>query len=156
MQTVLSIPNLTKEEDALIARAIEILAARFQRESTLDSPLAVRDYLTLTLSPKERETFVAVFLDSRLRVIDSEELFLGTIDGASVHPREVVKAALRYNAAATILAHNHPSGVAEPSQADQAITKRIQAALALVDIPVLDHFVVAGGDYVSFMERGFL
>lgn len=156
MQTVLSIPYLTKEEDELVARAIAILGERMQRGSTLDSPLAVRDYLTLKLSPYERETFVAVFLDSRLRVIDVTELFLGTIDGATVHPREVVKAALRVNAAAVILAHNHPSGVAEPSQADQAITKRIQGALALVDISVVDHFVVAGGTYVSFMERGFL
>ena len=156
MQDVLSIPNLTNAEDALIKKAIAILAQHIRRGPPLDSPDTVRDYLTLTLSPNERETFVVVFLDSRLRVIDITELFQGTIDSATVHPREVVKAALQRNAAAVVLAHNHPSGVAEPSTTDQAITKRIQAALALIDIRVLDHFVVAGGHYTSFAERGFL
>ena len=97
-----------------------------------------------------------MFLDNRHRLIAYEELFHGTIDGASVHPREVVKSALRYNAAAVILAHNHPSGVAEPSQADQRITKRLQDALTLVDIRVLDHFVVGDGEPVSFAERGLI
>ncbi|MES9962199.1 MAG: DNA repair protein RadC [Candidatus Sedimenticola sp. 20ELBAFRAG] len=145
-----------EEEDTLVAQALLILQQRIQRNTTLDSPSTVRDYLTIKLSPYEHESFLVVFLDNRHRVIDVEELFRGTIDGASVYPREVVKTALINNAAAIILAHNHPSGVAEPSQADQAITDRIKAALNLVDIRVLDHFVIGGGTYVSFAERGYL
>jgi DNA repair protein RadC len=100
--------------------------------------------------------FTCLFLDNRHRVIECEELFRGTIDGASVHPREVVKRALQLNAAALILAHNHPSGVAEPSQADQQLTRRLREALGLVDIRVLDHLVVGDGEAVSFAERGLL
>ena len=100
--------------------------------------------------------FACLFLDNRHRVIKYEELFRGTIDGASVHPREVVKRALHHNSAAVILAHNHPSGVAEPSLADEAITRRLKDALSLVDVRVLDHFVVAAGESVSFAERGLL
>jgi DNA repair protein RadC len=104
----------------------------------------------------EREVFGCLFLDNRHRLIALEEMFLGTIDGASVHPREVVKRALKLNAAAVILAHNHPSGVAEPSQADELITARIRDALALVDIRVLDHLVVGGTTVTSFAERGLI
>ncbi len=100
--------------------------------------------------------FCCLFLDNRNRVISFDELFRGTIDGASVHPREVVKIALQRNAAAVILAHNHPSGVAEPSQADEIITRRLRDALGLVDIRILDHFVIGEGDCVSFAERGLI
>jgi DNA repair protein RadC len=102
------------------------------------------------------EVFTLIYLDKRHRVIACQDLFRGTIDGASVYPREVVKEALKHNAAAVILAHNHPSGVAEPSQADEMITQRVKEALALVDIRVLDHVIVAGGDTTSFAERGLL
>jgi len=110
----------------------------------------------LHLAKREREVFAVMFLDNRHRLLAYEELFFGTIDGASVHPREVVKAALAHNAAAVILSHNHPSGVAEPSQADQRITQRLKDALGLVDVRVLDHLIVGEGEPVSFAERGLL
>ena len=144
------------DEDALVERALRILTERARRDTMLTSPNAVRDYLTLKLSPYEHELFVVVLLDNSHRVIDIVELFRGTIDSAAVHPREVVKLALANNAAAVILAHNHPSGVTEPSRADHAITERLKTALALVDIRVLDHFLVGGGCCVSFAERGLL
>ena len=122
----------------------------------LSAPNTTREYLKTLLAPQERELFLLLALDNRHRVIASDILFAGTIDGASVHPREVVKCALRYNAAAVILAHNHPSGVAEPSQADELITRRLRDALALVDIRVLDHFVIGAGKSCSFAERGLL
>ena len=122
---------------------------------TLSSPNQTQDYLQMRLKGYEHEVFACLFLDNRHRVICFEEMFRGTIDGASVHPREVVKEALKHNAAAVIFAHNHPSGVAEPSQADQAITRRLKDALALVDVRVLDHFVIGDG-VVSFAERGLL
>jgi DNA repair protein RadC len=108
------------------------------------------------LANREFETFCLIYLDNRHRLIACEDLFRGTIDGASVHPREVVKEALKHNAAAVILAHNHPSGVAEPSHADELITRRLREALALVDIRVLDHLIVAVGATVSFAELGLL
>jgi DNA repair protein RadC len=111
--------------------------------------------LALHLGPLEHEVFACLFLDNRHRVIEYQELFRGTIDGASVHPREVVREAMRTNAAAVIFAHNHPSGVAEPSQSDLRITQRLKDALALVDVRVLDHFIVGSG-IVSFAERGLL
>jgi DNA repair protein RadC len=110
----------------------------------------------LRLAPRDHEVFTILFLDSRHRLIDCREIFRGTIDGASVHPREVVKEALARNAAAVILSHNHPSGVAEPSQADELITQRLREALALIDVRVLDHLIVAGSDVVSLAERGAL
>jgi DNA repair protein RadC len=144
--------------DDIVAEAKRVLWAALTCPDGLPmtAPDAVRDYLRLQLSHQEREVFAVVFLDTRHRVLAYEELFYGTIDGASVHPREVVKAALRCNAAAVILAHNHPSGVAEPSQADQRITQRLKEALALVDVRVLDHFVIGSGERVSFAERGLL
>lgn len=145
-----------EEDDALIERARRILRKRARRSNCLSSPDTVKDYLTISLSPYEHEVFVVIFLDNRHRVIHIEEMFRGTIDGASVHPREVVKAALKHNAAALIVAHNHPSGVAEPSQADHRITERLKSALALVDVRVLDHFVISGGEHVSFAERGLI
>ncbi|MES1949690.1 hypothetical protein S4A8_02485 [Salinisphaera sp. S4-8] len=122
----------------------------------LSAPEATRRYLTLKLAHVPHEVFACVFLNTRNHVIAFEELFRGTIDGAAVYPREVVKAALRHNAAAVILAHNHPSGVAEPSAADRDITHRLADALALVDVRVLDHLVIAARQTVSFAERGLL
>ncbi len=127
-----------------------------RRGPALCSPDAVRRFLRARLRDLPHEVFCCLHLDNRNRVIHFEELFRGTIDGASVHPREVVKRALARNAAALILAHNHPSGVAEPSQADEVITRRLKSALALVDIRVLDHLVVGDGACVSFAERGLL
>jgi DNA repair protein RadC len=112
--------------------------------------------LTLKLGTLDHEVFAIIFLDRRNRVISYQEMFRGTIDGASVHPREVVKEALRQNAASLILAHPHPSGVAEPSQADELITNRLKEALSLVDIRILDHIIVAGGDTRSMAEMGLL
>jgi len=112
--------------------------------------------LQARLQDRPYEVFCCIFLDNRNRVIRLEELFRGTIDGASVHPREVVRQALALNSAAVILAHNHPSGIAEPSQADEFITRRLKSALALVDIRILDHLVIGDGTAVSFAERGLL
>jgi DNA repair protein RadC len=144
----------TPEE--ILDAARSILARRFRRGRALGSPRVTREYLQLHLAPREHEIFAILFLDNRHRVIEFVPLFRGTVDGASVHPREVVKEALARNAAAVILAHNHPSGVAEPSQADELITTRLRDALALIDVRVLDHFVVTGDSVVSFAERGLL
>jgi DNA repair protein RadC len=137
------------------------LARRHYREALksgppLVSPADTRSFLVAQLRDRPYEVFCCLFLDNRHRLIAFEELCRGTIDGASVHPREVVRAALAQNAAAVILAHNHPSGVAEPSQADELITQRLKDALALVEIRVLDHVIVAGADTTSFAERGRL
>ena len=122
----------------------------------LDSPQATRDFLIRRLRDTPHELFCCLHLDNRHRLIAFDELFRGTIDGASVHPREVVKQALARNAAAVILAHNHPSGVAEPSQADELVTRRLREALQLVDIRVLDHMIVADNGCLSFAERGLI
>jgi DNA repair protein RadC len=122
----------------------------------LDSPQATRDFLIRRLRDTPHELFCCLHLDNRHRLIAFDELFRGTIDGASVHPREVVKQALSRNAAAVILAHNHPSGVAEPSQADELVTRRLREALQLVDIRVLDHMIVADNGCLSFAERGLI
>ncbi|HVT35628.1 MAG TPA: DNA repair protein RadC [Nevskiaceae bacterium] len=132
------------------------LAEELASGDALSGPQATRTYLTARLRGLDHEVFGALFLDSQHRVLGFDELAAGTIDGASVYPREVVKRALRRNAAAVIFAHNHPSGVAEPSAADRALTERLKSALALVDIRVLDHFVVGEGTPVSFAERGWL
>jgi DNA repair protein RadC len=144
----------TPEE--IIAAARDHMSRRVRRGTQLGSPKATRDFLGLKLGTLEREVFVVIFLDRRHRLISYQEMFQGTIDGASVHPREVVKEALKQNAAAVILAHPHPSGVAEPSQADELITQRLKEALGLVDIRILDHIIFAGRDTISFAERGFL
>jgi DNA repair protein RadC len=122
----------------------------------LNSPGAVREFLQLLLRTRQQEVFVALFLDAQHRVIATEELFQGTLTQTSVYPREVVKRALHHNAAAVIFAHNHPSGVAEPSQSDQLLTAALKQALQLVDVRVLDHFIVAGAGCLSFAERGLL
>ena len=140
--------------DEILGMAREFLAKRIRRGATLGSPRAARDYLMLRFGTREHEVFCVIHLDKRNRLIDCQELFRGTIDGASVYPREIVKEALQRNSAACILVHNHPSGVAEPSQADELITQRVKEALALVHIRVLDHLIVAGADVISMAERG--
>jgi DNA repair protein RadC len=140
----------------IIAAARRAMTRRVHRGVALDSPQAIREFLAIKLGALEHELFVVLLLDTRHRLIDYVELFRGTIDGASVHPREVVKLALARNAAALVLAHPHPSGAPTPSQADELITRRLRDALALVDIRVLDHIIVAGGEAISFLERGLL
>ena len=142
--------------DEILEAARTILARRVRRGAAISNPRHTREYLRLHLAPRDHEVFAILFLDNRHRVIEFVPLFRGTIDGASVYPREVVKEALARNAAAVILAHNHPSGVAEPSQADEVITTRLRDALALIDVRVLDHLVVTGDSIVSFAERGLL
>jgi DNA repair protein RadC len=144
----------TGEEIITAARAA--LARRVRKGSALSSPRDVRDYLKVKLAALDYEVFCGLFLDTRHRLIEYREIFRGTLDGATVYPREVVKEALVRNAAAVIFAHNHPSGVAEPSEADRSITLKLSKALALVEIRVLDHLVVAGDSCVSFAERGLL
>ncbi|UUM30492.1 RadC family protein [Vibrio japonicus] len=141
---------------AVLEMTQRYLAETLKRGEALTSPQQTKLYLSGLLRDKQREEFFVLFLDNQHRVICGEVLFQGTIDAASVYPREVIKRALEHNAAALILAHNHPSGVAEPSQADRRITRRITDALALVDIRVLDHFVVGDGEVISFAERGWI
>lgn len=132
------------------------LSATLKEGDVLTTPALVRNYLSSQLRHQPREVFAVLFLDNQNRLLAYEELFYGTIDGASVYPREVVKKALALNSSALILAHNHPSGVAEPSQADQRITRRLQDALELVDIRVVDHMIVGDSEVISFAERGLL
>ncbi len=141
---------------AVLEMSRRYLRQQLQEGDALTSPAATRRYLQARLRHLPHEVFSCLFLDNRHRVIGFEELFRGTIDGASVHPREVVKRALAYNAAALIMAHNHPSGVAEPSEADRHITAHLKQALSLVDIRVLDHIIVGEGEPVSLAERGWL
>ena len=155
-----AVAGLGQAKAAQLLAALELgrrhLGERLRRGPPLESPAKSRDFLLSTLRDRSREVFCCLFLDNRHRVLAFEELFAGTLDGASVHPREVVRAALGHHAAAVILAHNHPSGVAEPSAADEHITRRLREALALVDIRVLDHLVVGDGEVVSLAERGLL
>ena len=142
-------------------QAVQEMARRalheeMQAGDALNAPRAVRDYLQMLLRGRQQEVFIAIFLDAQHRVIAAEELFHGTLTQTSVYPREVVKRALHHNAAALILAHNHPSGVAEPSQSDRMLTDALKQSLSLVDVRVLDHFIVAGAGYLSFAERGML
>jgi DNA repair protein RadC len=159
-QTVCSTPGLGEARFTTLQAALELARRHYQQlmmtGPALSNPRATRDFLRCRLRDLPYEVFCCVYLDNRHRVIAFEELFRGTIDGANVHPREVVKQALARNAAAIILAHNHPSGVAEPSQADELITRRLKDALALVDIRVLDHLIVGDGVCESFAERGLL
>ncbi len=143
-------------DDELVLAALRVLAGRVARTQALESPRATREYLIVRLAPLEHEVFCCIFLDNRHRVIAFEELFRGTVDGASVHPREVIKRTLAHNAAAVILAHNHPSGVAEPSRADELITLRLRDGLAHIDVRLLDHLIVGGASIVSLAERGVL
>jgi len=142
--------------DEVLRAARHSLKRRLRRGTALESPRAAHDYLRVRMGALEHEVFGVLWLDNRHRLIECQELFRGTLDGATVHPREVVKEALARNAAACLFVHNHPSGIAEPSQADELITRRLKEALALVEIRVLDHLVVAGDEVVSFAERGLV
>ena len=148
----------TTHDDMLIARALKILEyrARYAEEVSISSPSAARDYCRLKLAALPHEVFAVMWLDAQNRLIAYEELFRGTLTQTSVYPREVIKAALRNNAAAAILAHNHPSGVAEPSRADEMLPRTLKDALALVDVRVLDHLVVSTTGVTSFAERGLI
>ncbi len=155
-----AVPGLGSAKYAQLMAVMEMARRALKETATrtdaLTSPQAVRDYLRLSLQGREHEVFVAVFLDTQHRVIAIEELFRGSLKETSVYPREVVKRALALNAGAVIFAHNHPSGVAAPSRADEAITQALKQALALVEVRVLDHFIVAAGESISFAERGLI
>lgn len=143
-------------DEQIIQAAYAVTEAAFRRGPALANPRATREYLLVRYRALPHEIFGVMFLDNRNRVIAVEEMFRGTIDGAAVHPREVVKATLQHNAASVVFFHNHPTGVPEPSQADEMITRRLKEALALIDVRVLDHLIV-GQDFVeSFSERGLL
>lgn len=141
---------------AVVEMTKRYLAERIKRGDALTSPEHTKHYLSSVLRDRHREAFYVLFLDNQNRVISDEVMFEGTIDAASVYPREVVKRAIDHNAAALILAHNHPSGIAEPSDADRRITRRLVEAMGLVDIRILDHFVIGDGEVVSFAERGWM
>jgi DNA repair protein RadC len=149
-------PAKSAQLRAVLALVKRALGQEVQRRDNLSSPQAVRDYLRLNLAQRDREVFVAVYLDAQNRVLKIQELFAGTLTQTSVFPRDVVRYALLTNAAAVIFAHNHPSGLAEPSRADEVLTQALKQALALVDVKVLDHFVVGAGGAMSFAERGLL
>ncbi|MCB1661970.1 MAG: DNA repair protein RadC [Pseudomonadales bacterium] len=141
---------------AILEMAHRHLAERMQNGVEITSPDVTREFLSVTMRAYQQEVFACLYLDSQHRLIHFHTHFFGTVDGASVYPRELVKTALKHNAAAVILAHNHPSGVAEPSRADQTITRGIQSALELVDVRVLDHMIVGDGEVISFAERGLI
>jgi DNA repair protein RadC len=155
-----TVTGLGPAKRAQFAAAIELsrraLKEQMEQRNALTSPGAVRDYLRLALSRREEEVFVCIWLDAQHKVIEIEEAFSGTLTQTSVYPREVVKKAIDWNAAAVIFAHNHPSGVAQPSQADELLTRNLKEALALVEVKVLDHFIIAGNQAISFAERGLL
>ena len=149
-------PAKRAEIVAVLELARRALTAQLKQQTLLASPEAVRDYLQLQLGSRPYEVFAVMFLDSQHRLIVLEELFRGTLSQTSVYPREVVVRALALNAASVVLAHNHPSGSAQPSRADEALTQTLKAALGLVDVRVLDHFVVTSTETVSMAERGLL
>jgi len=155
-----AVTGLGPAKRAQFAAAIELarraLQEKLEQSAALTSPGAVRDYLRLRLAARKEEAFLCIWLDAQHRAIRIEEPFRGTLTQTSVYPREIVKSALRFNAAAVIFAHNHPSGVAQPSQSDELLTRNLKEALALVEVKVLDHFIVAGHQAISFAERGLL
>ena len=159
-RVVCGLPGMGQAKYAQLQAVMEMarraLKEKITNGSALNSPSAVREYLRLKLQALPYEVFVALFLDAQNRVIGIEELSRGTLTQTSVYPREVVKRALHHNAGAVIFAHNHPSGIAEPSHADETLTQALKQALALVDVRVLDHFIVAGAGVVSFAERGLI
>jgi DNA repair protein RadC len=144
------------DDNAVIERALRILQSRVNSGPVMDSPRAVRDYLTLRAAGLQREVFSVMFLDSQHHVIETRDMFAGTLAQTAVYPREVCKAALSLNTAAVILSHNHPSGHPEPSRADEHLTATLKSALALIDVRVLDHVVTGGGCSVSMAERGLI
>ncbi len=143
---------------ALLRAVLEInaryLGSTLRKAGPLSSPAQASEYLTHNLRDLKREAFAILYLDTRHHVIGYEELFMGTLNGATVHPREVVRAVLEHNASAVILAHNHPSGIAEPSQSDSTLTRRLREALDLIDVRLLDHLVIGDGEFVSMSDRG--
>ena len=141
--------------EEVLSQARRVLSQRVRRGATMSSPQAVKDYLLLEIGVLEHEVFCVLFLDAQHRIIELKQMFRGTVTQTSVYPREVVKAALACNSAAVVLAHN-PSGSVEPSRADEFLTQTLKSALALVDVQVLDHLVVAGADVCAFSERGLL
>lgn len=145
-----------QDETSILAAAEDILLRRLERCGSISDPMSAASFLRMRLGGLHHEEFHVVWLDNRHRIIGTEMLARGTIDGAEVHPREVVRSALRHNAAACILSHNHPSGVTDPSTADRAITQRLQDALALVGVRILDHIIVGPADTMSFASRGLL
>ena len=157
---VCELPGMGRAKYAQLQAVMEMarraLKEKLSNGNALSSPSAVREFLRLKLQALPHEVFLVLFLDAQNRVIESEELFRGTLTQTSVYPREVVKRALHHNAGAVIFAHNHPSGVAEPSHADETLTQALKQALALVDVRVLDHFIVAGCGVLSFAERGLI
>jgi DNA repair protein RadC len=157
---MLGIKGLGAAKSAQLGAALELARRTLQEQlstgTALTSPAAVRDYLRLAIGSREYEVFVCLWLDAQHRVISFQEPFRGTLTQTSVYPREIVKAALAANAAAVIFAHNHPSGAAQPSQADELLTRNLKEVLALIDVKVLDHFIVAGAHSLSFAERGLL
>ncbi len=150
--------GLGPAKSAQLHAALELgkryLAQKLEREGPLTSPTQAADFLMHQLRDQPREVFAIVYLDNRHHVLRYQELFYGTLNGATVHPREVVKSALKHNAAAIIIAHNHPSGIAEPSQADTSLTVKLKEALNMVEIRLLDHLVIGDGEFVSMSERG--
>jgi DNA repair protein RadC len=155
-----TVTGLGPAKRAQFAAAIELsrraLHEHLEKRNALTSPGAVRDYLRLALGRREEEVFVCIWLDAQHKVIKIEEAFKGTLTQTSVYPREIVKTAIARNAAAVIFAHNHPSGVAQPSQSDELLTRNLKEALELIEVKVLDHFIVAGNQAISFAERGLL
>lgn len=149
-------PAKRAEVAAVLEIARRVLAQQLSERPLFESPQMVKDYLALHLRPLAHEAFAVLFLDTRHRLLQLEVMFRGTLAHTSVHPREIVKRALALNAAAVVLAHNHPSGAAEPSRADELVTQSVRAALQLVDVRVLDHLVVGSGSVLSFAERGLL
>lgn len=159
-KTICSVIGFGPAKYALLQASLEIgrrfLNEKLKRDGALTNPKQVSDYLMHRLRDQHREVFAIIYLDNRHQVIEYEELFFGTLNGAAVHPREVVKRVLFHNAAAVIIAHNHPSGVAEPSQSDTAITLKLQKALQLIDVKLLDHLVIGDGEFVSLSDRGLI
>ena len=149
-------PAKFSQLQAVLEMSRRHLAERLRRDSALESPQAVRDYLKSLLRHELHEVFGCLFMDSKHRMLSFEVLFRGSIDSASVYPRQVVKRALAHNAAAVIFCHNHPSGVTEPSQADRTLTKRLSDALDLIEVRVLDHFIVGDGEPLSMVEHGWM
>ena len=159
-ERICQMPGLGPVKFSYMQAALELgrrfLGEKIQRQGVMNNPESVNDFLSFHLRDRGREIFAILFLDSRHQVIKYEELFYGTLGSASVHPREVIKQVLHHNAAAIIIAHNHPSGVAEPSQSDADITVKIQKALQLIDVRLLDHIIVGDGEFVSLSNRGII
>ena len=141
---------------AIFEMSRRALSEQLQRRDVLNSPQAVRDFLVLKLGGLSKEVFLVLFLDTQNRLLATEEMFSGSLTETSVYPREIVKRALHHNAAAVIFAHNHPTGIAQQSSADELLTKQLKQALALVDVKVLDHFIVAGNQTLSFSQKGLI